>query len=90
MSTWLYLQCLSHDPPLLADGESGQHLYDLPQIRSDVADREALVKAPILEASFDDHFRANTVRFLVQHQKCEIGIIDEYRTQHPLVEPQPD
>ena len=32
MSTWLYLRCESHDPPLKNDVESGQHLYDLEQI----------------------------------------------------------
>ena len=36
MSTWLYLRCESHDPPLENDGESGQHLYDLEQIWADI------------------------------------------------------
>ena len=31
MSTYLYLVCLDHTPPLRAASESGQHLYDLPQ-----------------------------------------------------------
>lgn len=26
MSTWLYLRCESHDPPIKNEGESGQHL----------------------------------------------------------------
>ena len=34
--------CLDHDPPLKADGESGQHLYDLPQIRKDIRRRASL------------------------------------------------
>lgn len=43
MSTYLYLACLDHDPPLFADDESGQHLYDLPQIRADIARRAEMV-----------------------------------------------
>ena len=38
MSTYLYLRCEDHDPPLVAREESGQHLYDLPTIRADIAD----------------------------------------------------
>ena len=39
MSTWIYLECADHDPPISADGESGQHLYDLPDIREDIRRR---------------------------------------------------
>ena len=43
MSTYIYLQCLDHDPPLRAQDESGQHYYDLPRIRADVANRVELI-----------------------------------------------
>lgn len=33
MSTYIYLLCRDHDPAIQADGESGQHLTDLPQHR---------------------------------------------------------
>lgn len=46
MSTYLYLVCESHTPPIVADDESGQHLYDLPQIRSDLANRDLIAKVP--------------------------------------------
>lgn len=91
MSTWLYLECLDHDPPLRADDESGQHLYDLPQIRADVADRDALVAAvratefgDEIEAVTDGYFRRRTLRFLVAHPTCHIGIRDEYGRAYPL------
>ena len=40
MSTDYYLVCMDHEPRLRAMSESGQHDYDLPQIRADIADRE--------------------------------------------------
>lgn len=88
MSTYVYLQCLDHNPPLRADEESGQHLYDLPQLRADVRDREALVEAwEAMEFTSDlGYFRTNTLRFLRQHPKCRLGIIDEYGHEHPLEE----
>ena len=84
MSTYLYLECLDHDPPLSADGESGQHLYDLPQIRADIADRERIVAN--LRDGWDpnDHFRMNTGRFLMAHPRCRIAIRDEYGAEHSI------
>ena len=41
MSTYLYLVCLDHTPPLMAASDSGQHLSDLPQIRADIAARDS-------------------------------------------------
>lgn len=84
MSTYIYLECIDHDPPLPAEGESGQHLYDLPQLRTDVANREPLVNAASEGMSTDDYFRRNTLSFLVRHPKCRLRIVDEYGTEHPL------
>lgn len=86
MSTWIYLQCESHEPPLIAEDESGQHLYDLPQLRKDVAEREALVKMMDDGWSIDDYYRRHTVKFLAAHRKCQLGIIDEYNRTYPLLE----
>jgi hypothetical protein len=86
MSTYVYLQCLDHDPPLSADGESGQHLSDLPQIRGDLADR-ARITASVRDGwDAGDHFRNNTARFLAEHPRCRIGIRDEYGVEHPTTE----
>ena len=45
MSTYIYLLCRDHNPAIQADGESGQHLTDLPQLRQDIANRDAIVHA---------------------------------------------
>ena len=66
MSTYVYLVCLDHNPPLIADDESGQHLYDLPQIRKDIADRDLIVaafKAEVFDGS--NYFRRATARFQI-------------------------
>ena len=84
MSTYLYLECLDHDPPLRADDESGQHHYDLPRIRQMIADRDALLKHWDTEWTNTWSFTTNTMRFLAQHRTCRIGIIDEYGERHPL------
>jgi hypothetical protein len=86
MSTYIYLQCLDHTPPLKASDESGQHLYDLPQIRADIANRERIVAAYKDDWQPGGYFRGHTAWFLVQHPTCRLGIIDEYGGTHPLVE----
>lgn len=89
MSTYLFLRCLDHDPPLRAADESGQHLSDLSQIRADIAARTTLLAAwEHLDFSDFGHFRNATLRFLAAHPKCNIGIRDEYGRDHPLVEPE--
>lgn len=82
MSTWLYLECLDHDPPLTADSESGQHLSDLPQIWADLDKRlpELLL---VLDIDGGSHFRKNTARFRQAHPHCHIVIRDEYGDLHP-------
>ena len=88
MSTYLYLECLDHDPPLSSNDEVGQHLYDLPRIRREIADRELFVKMAEsgLDYTWDRYFTGNAARFLVQHPHCRIGIRDEYRREHPVEE----
>lgn len=84
MSTYLYLECLDHDPPLRAEAESGQHLYDLPQIRRDIANRDKITElymAGDFDASF---FRNSTARFLAQHRDCRMRILDEFGDEHAL------
>lgn len=88
MSTWLYLECMDHDPPIRADSESGQHLSDLPQIRGDIAMRDKLVELyELTEREWpSEHWRRNTVSFLAQHPKCHIRIRDEYGREHLIVD----
>ena len=93
MSTYLYLECLDHEPPLRAEYESGQHLYDLPRIRAEIADREN-VAAGLTHYRFtgsDDfdaaaYFRTHSADFLARHSGCRIGIRDEYGEIHPTTD----
>lgn len=41
MSTYLYLECQDHNPPLSSHGEVGEYLSDLPRIRREIAQRDA-------------------------------------------------
>lgn len=87
MSTYIYLQCLDHDPPLTAVEESGQHLYDLPQVFLDLANREYLAGLWELGDAADlGYFRNRTAQFLSQHKTCRIRVVDEYGQVH---EPEP-
>lgn len=88
MSNYLYLRCESHNPPLRAEEESGQHLSDLPVIRADIRMRETIVAMYDHAEYFDmgDYFRNHTMRFLVKHRTCELGIESEYGDVYPLEE----
>lgn len=90
MSTYLYLKCLEHDPPICSDGEVGQHLYDLPRIRREIVSRDLLVTLARseIEFSYDHHFTSNAARFFTQHPDCRLRIFDEYGVEHPIVEPE--
>lgn len=82
MSTYLYLLCQDHTPPLRAREESGQHLYDLPDIRNDIARRDVIADFYDEGKTTFDHFRRNTAEFLSNHRVCAIGIVDEYGGVH--------
>ena len=84
MSTYIYLLCRDHSPAIQADGESGQHLTDLPQLREDIANRDVIVQA--LDFYPADSYRRNTARFLAAHPHCHLGIVDEYGREHPIEE----
>lgn len=84
MSTYIYLECLDHTPPLSSDGEVGQHLYDLPRIRDEIAKRDQFVAMADLAPDYGSHFTNNAARFFMQHPHCRIGIRDEYNRKHPL------
>ena len=89
MSTWLYLECADHDPPITADEESGQHLYDLTNIRADLRNRELIVANAKNGDWPTDYYRVHTARFLAQHPKCRIVIRDEYGNLHRTGETEP-
>ena len=84
MSTYLYLRCDAHDPPLRSGQEVGQHLYDLPLIRECIGKRQSAwlegYEPP------EDYFEASAWRFLREHPHCPISIHDEYGREHPVNE----
>lgn len=82
MSTYFYLQCEDHDPPIIADDESGQHTYDLPQIRATLADREALVRVFEDGVANFSYFVQHSLRFLSKHKKCRITLWNEYGEEY--------
>lgn len=88
MSTYLYLVCVAHEPPLQAQEESGQHLRDLPQIRADIANREQIVAGWSVDCYIPGYFRRHTARFLAAHPRCPLAIVDEYGRRHPTTEPE--
>lgn len=86
MSTYLYLVCHSHTPPLQASRESGQHLYDLPTIRADIANRVWIAEAERSDRGIDfGYFGGATATFVAAHEDCTIGIRDEYGVDYPLI-----
>ena len=91
MSTYIYLVCLDHDPPIVSEDESGQHLYDLPRVRDEIAERVAVAAeadTPPVSGMEDitGYFRQRSARFLAQHPNCQVGIRDEYGCDWPLVD----
>jgi hypothetical protein len=79
MSTYVYLMCMDHDPPLEAREESAQHAFDadFAAIRDDLAHREYVVRCALKGDYPSEYFRARTVRFLTEHATCRISICDE-------------
>lgn len=86
MSTYLYLQCLEHDPPISSDGEVGQHLYDLDDVKKLYVNRELLIQMQKqdLPITWDSNFQSNASRFFCQHPNCTVQVVTEYGDVYPL------
>lgn len=86
MSTYVYLECLDHDPPLSSPDEVGQHLSDLPDIRRAIQNKDLFIAnaAADLDVDYGSRFANTAASFLVSHPKCAIGIFDEYGRRHPI------
>lgn len=83
MSTALFLQCLDHDPPIVAEQQSGKYPTDLAQMRQDIVDRDILTAPHRRELWSEGHHFGATVEFLAAHPKCNIGIRNEYGDSIP-------
>lgn len=78
MSTYFFLQCEDHDPPIRTDRESGQHYYNLQQIFEDLDNRRFIEECNAQDIDPDDYYRRHTFQFLRDHPHCTITVWDEY------------
>lgn len=87
MSTYWYFECLDHDPPLRSEDEFTQHSDD-ESFRTGVAlalsrgDAASAWAGEWYDAS--DYFERNARKFLVQHPKCALELVNEYGERRPL------
>lgn len=84
MSTYIYLNCVSHTPHLQSENEVGQHLCELTRIREEIENRANLTRVIWSGASFTSSYTHNVAVFLASHPQCDISITDEYGTTYPL------
>ena len=91
MSTYLYLECQDHEPPIRAEDESGQYLRDLPRIREEITHRAEVVAWADDPDTYKHErdgghgqpdsasdFTENSVAFLRHHPNCTIRIVTEF------------
>ncbi|MDJ0010115.1 hypothetical protein [Gordonia alkanivorans] len=88
MSTYHYLECANHNPPLLSDDEVEQHrdTETLDKVRELVRNRATIV--PLLREEKiglpDDRYLENALRFLVFHEHCKVNLVTEYDEREEL------
>lgn len=79
MSTYWYLECSSHTPPLRSLEEVEQHTSGLPAVRELVA-RRGNTNLMTYMYSEGAYFQKNAVGFLLQHSECPLRLVNEYDT----------
>ena len=72
MSTYWYLECVSHKPPIRSEDEVEQHTYGLTAIRKAI--REATLDDPRVMTRWE----SNAARFALQHPHCALCFVSEY------------
>lgn len=94
MSTYFYLQCVSHDPPLQSESEVEQHWTPfLDVIRGIVRDRELgefkqpwqVINGPAQPYSIHDFWEAVAHAFVQAHPTCRIELVSEYGEREAIV-----
>lgn len=86
MSTWHYLECVSHEPALRSTEEVEQHAGTavLDCIRDLVR-----LRAVTIEDWLDyenDRYVSNAMRFVANHPHCAIDLVTEYGDREHLKE----
>lgn len=91
MSTYWYVECLDHDPPIRSDEEVEQHTHGLPKIDALISRADEIRAYPedVRDAISDafGYFERNAYRFLVQHPKCSLRYCNEYGHYRPVLTP---
>ena len=72
MSTWWYLECASHEPPIRSEDAVEQHTHGLTAIRKAI--REAVIDDPRVMTRYE----SNAARFVLQHPHCALCFVSEY------------
>lgn len=87
MSTYLYLRCDAHDPPMYSDNVAQHPQDELPWLLDKIAHRNELATTePIYTWTTGfEWWEANLIAFFKQHPKCPITIEDEYGTEYPAI-----
>ena len=82
MSTYVYFECLEHDPPLQSDGEISQHWDSY----VDTAIRMAQGVEPLPADPYElhDQFLLSAAVFLRFHELCAVGLVSEYGEHRPI------
>lgn len=88
MTEYMYLECLSHDPPIRSREPVGHHIDALPGVRQMAASErvreDALMDAfPPRGMTMDE--LAEVSLFMEGHRGCVMGIVSEYGDHYPLV-----
>jgi hypothetical protein len=89
MSTYLYLVCVDHDPPLFSE-EVTQHTHkdgELEKIRGWVGNRDEWVRLRHEQddLTYADYFLTHAITFLTAHPKCHLIAQDEYGEKYAVM-----
>jgi hypothetical protein len=96
VSTYWYLQCYDHEPPLCSYEEVEQHtqdasfaaLHELHERREEFMAREAEYTSKGMDfeppVALDPYYVSHAWLFIRRHPMCRIRLINEYGDTRPL------
>ena len=84
MSTYWYIECLNHTPPLSSADEVEQHTRGLDPIRT-------LIESRPVDPNWHEHsshlqyFETHADRLHPQHPDCRLQLVNEYGERDPII-----
>lgn len=87
MSTYYYLECLAHTPPIVSTEESARKSSQISQIREDWEHREEIwwsYDSGLLTNVEFGSPRMATIHFMEHHKDCPVQIRSEYGEVYPI------